>query len=218
MSIELLKAICACNDYMPDGFTKEPQRIGDWSVASDGHRLLAILEDYGLPVCAKTRGVDEWLKEEVTGVAVPMTTLREFVADIKMQKDCLKCSGTGKVNCDECGGKFRTECECPKCGDTHEGECNECNLGKQTCMDCDANRSGNFAAHGRISGCLVNRKLLALPFRSLPESLVYIHATAPEEMLRFYGNGWRLYVMPMRDYGGEKTIKEFEIPATEQTA
>lgn len=172
-----------------------------WSWVTDGHFLVfARGSASGVPDGAEFwYSVMKFANEKPGGVAIKMGRLREFAGTVtwpatKRTQDCDECDGKGKHTYDV--GKAP-------------------NLTRTTtkCEDCDGH--GKIVPHEspvcvRMGAAVVNRLIFARALACVvadDDEAVRVRAAHELDAVEVYGDGFRLFVMPMRAEG-------FEIAAT----
>ena len=103
--------------------------------------------------------------------------------------------------CDECeNGKVKHECDCAYCQIRYEdGECEYCENG--VVMKPPPIRTGRFA------GMLIDINRLAAFAHAVPDTSLRFRADVADEILWFFGDGWRFLMKPLAD--GDP-VKEYQ--------
>lgn len=177
-----------------------------WTIACDGHGLLALKGE---------RGGEVWVKgstPEFSGMILPHPT--EGWTPIDAAKlvawgaaaapdpaTCKECGGTGQRlinNCEECEGEGIIVVTCPECDDEHEHDCPECDGKSETPAECGRCNDPKFLPGlfgvAQVDRAKIWRWLSWLP-PEMPVEAVIAH---PEHAIRFRGPDWFALVMPMR--------------------
>lgn len=204
MNADWLKLVCGKNQYRSREVTAAPRTVFGWAMWTDGHVAVAIRNPdvFPPPDPDPIAQVEGWLNSDTSGGAlITAQQFRDFAGKYIPTKECAGCDGAGKVTCQECDGEGQVDCECSKCGDEHASSCS-CENGKIDCKACGGGRGGGRpAAHGRVNGLLINRNLLAAPAAFLPDGDIHVLTAGADKMVTFDGGDWRIFIMPMRDYG-----------------
>ncbi len=160
---------------------KKSAVVGAFTVATDGHRLLALTgrhTDEAPHADFPLKAIAQWLEETPTGSRVAMAALRDFIGSYVVP-----------VTCDECDGAGTVSRGCVYCEHSHRCEC----------QDCDKGRVGTKIPV-KIGKAVFNAHLLSELFPYLPEDGdVLICVLGESDQIRIYGDGWFYFVMPMRD-------------------
>jgi hypothetical protein len=171
------------------------------TVATDGHRLIAVPHDYG---CAPFP--DDFapavlkLLDAPNGERKPidLAALRAFVSRIAPPFVwCANCDGEGTAQCPECDGEGFHSCVCD-CGNDHTKDCRYCRgAGEIPCSGCSG--KGDSAVRMRIGGQLFNARIIASPPELLSGDVATITHYGQDRAAVIDGDGWRLVMMPMRE-------------------
>lgn len=176
-----------------------------WTVATNGHRLVALRGDYGFgPPHEKVPDLAPVLKAGSDGDShlVDLVAFREFIGvagDPETLPDCEKCKNTGSVDCSECNGLGYVEDVCSHCDSDYEKDCEECDEGKVGC-GCAHDVAVRFGQDPiAVYGDSFNRRLFLLPLRHLTGNWATWRQKKERGAVALLDGGdWRLYVMPIR--------------------
>jgi hypothetical protein len=185
-----------------------PWRLGRWVWATNGHILVAFLDDGrdADPTPESKLKGRKYLDETPTDLAlVSLAALRVFVGVVTPPGECDECDGTGyddaadSIRCEQCG--YYTRRECDECG----GD----------------GRAGVEPRLGRIAGAPINLELLAYALTYVPadetvqvgtiQSLSPPHTPAAPALL-VIGATWRIAVMSLRNPEGNIAVFSIERP------
>jgi hypothetical protein len=180
---EWLKVLHDGSDYT------KPFQLGPYACATNGYRLLAVEgplagENSQHKDSTKTT-VRGWLDAAPSGVHVLTATLRAFIGGLPPKQRCKECGGRGRIerrgSCDHCGADHDCGYEC----------------------GCDNGYVSRERNPLRLGPALINGNLLAdlLPF--IEDESVLVDASAPTEVVKVAGEGWRIFIMPMTHGEGE---------------
>jgi hypothetical protein len=116
----------------------------EWSVATDGHVLVAVPRVFVAGECPAAPNkvaslALKWIDRlPVAPVTFHAKTLRNFARVETVTVQCDTCGNKRTVDCETCDGTGTSECECDSCSNVHEAECDECKDGRAPCPDCSA--------------------------------------------------------------------------------
>lgn len=171
----------------PFSYTHEGRIL---TVATNGHRLVALDADYGCPAAAdhlcEARGLPTILAPTPRGVAFDGASFRHFLASVvPIQRPCVACKRTGEVWCSACEGDGCTVCKLE---------------GVVPCLMC--RQSPLKPCRVRIDATFFNANYLAYPPEMLGNRPLTLYLNPdPALAAHFYGDGFRLVLMPLRDIG-----------------
>lgn len=164
----------------------KPWVIDGWRNATDGKIIVRVpapgepnytVTEPGRGRCPKTDDV----LPAVDGKWLPWPTV----------EPCSKCSASGKVGCDQCGG----DGECDQCSCKHLHECGHCDgTGQVTCKACHDPGGFDF-----MFGETEISRHYAMLVRALPGPVEYLPASKKEGKVRFRFAGGEGAVMGFRD-------------------
>jgi hypothetical protein len=180
---------------------------GPHTIATNGLVLMDVIGEHGFPaysaedpkVGANVTPIIDALKT-ADPVPVDIGALRSFVGvvDTAEPNKCETCDGEEEIECPECDGDCFDDCECD-CGNVHERSCEKCKgEGTVACPNCDPVPPDDD--HVRIGARRFRRAILYYAFRYLPNETALWHEGGEGRASVLTGDGWRLLLMPMREF------------------
>lgn len=162
-------------------------KVGDFAVATDGRRLLAIKgidaeERKDFPI------VVPWINREPEGAEIPFARLVECAGEFQL---------TTERACDECDGRGNIRRMCDYCPEEHDCKC-----------DCGGGRIVNRPKSRtcNIGPAIIDLQMLSGVLPHLKSKTVRIDAPGKTEKVMIFGDGWVFLVMPTMYETATKTL------------
>ena len=212
-----IKAFCSTGNSRTNLSAPITHRRGEcvYTVATNGHRLIAIPGEHGFPAAATTliAGFDRALELPLRAPSrLDLPAFRAFLAEhVPIREDCSTCGARGSVECSTCDGEGEADCIC-KCGHEHESTCAACDgSGKTPCSACKQGHEDRIVV--QIGARFFDARLLARPIEALEGNVAALYEApiAGSPCLRIDGPAGLLVVMGLNDFMGAKSVGRFSI-------
>ena len=201
----------------------EVTRRGPWKTdldgapltfATDGFAALVVEADLGAEVCEEpvVKTIREFALRDPRGGGTTVEAIKAWAATYvpPPPTPCTRCGATGTIECMGCGGTGKVErrsVACDDCGEVHQciADCYACDedLHQQDCPDCVGGvvKPPPMERRAvRVQTACVDAALVQKFAAGLPEGAVRVHVAGPTDAnaaVELYGDGWRLFVMPV---------------------
>lgn len=194
--------------------TKQIWRYTDKIIATNGFALIAISADKidhdgALPDFHENNSL-QFLNHEYRSITsynikVDLQDFKQFLGEPENIKEC-DCKNVFR-KCTECNGKGIIECNL---GEEHD--CMECGGdGGKECIKCVDGWIIPKPRYIGIFDVVVNGNVLVQYLQELHDVSVTISCNG-ENPVKFSGNGWDVYIMPVRDV--RQKVRRYEKPRT----
>lgn len=220
-SLDALRVACGKGDALRD-WLNNPMAVtidgAAWTVATNGHRLLAVRHDYGAGRAPEAilKGLLGFHRDAFApgAIVMPLAPLRAFFADHEPppEGECPACLGKPDEECEECDGDGEVDCECIGCGHVHQTKCRTCNgTGGWKCPRCAQPASKVLV---KVGVAVFDARAMGPIFRVMPDGEALVHQQDTERMTTLAGADWFALIMPCRA-DSLRGVPVFHLPSGE---
>lgn len=201
MNVDIGRMQMILDRNKPSEKMRNPFRHNGWLIATDGHAMLAVKSNEGLPATPAQQkiasGALSLIAAKSTGDVLPMSLLRSITKSPGPPQICDKCKCTGSIKCEKCEGGGSVECTC-RCPNLHDKDCPDCSGSGSFDCGCGWTRRVRCRSFLIVEGVVFDADLFS-DFLWLIDASEF-RFTLPEKEKAWVigGDDWRLAIMPVK--------------------